>query len=380
MRRWIAVSLGITAALGMGAAAAGHSVGFRKFVIDPKFRAEGAAVADVNRDGKPDILAGELWYEGPDWKPHEIKTPGNYNGETGYSSCFLCFATDVDGDGWTDQIAAGFPGQKILWYRNPGKEAGPWTEGLVTDGAANESPIFADVDGDKKPEVVCPYQGRMAYYRPGATPLKGWERVFVGEAIGKGQGHGLGVGDVTGDGRVDILCKEGFWEAPADRTSTTWRFVPAKLGPDCAQMYAEDFNGDGLADVISSSAHNIGVWWFEQKKGPGGPEFVQHAIDETFSQSHSLMMTDLNGDGRADFVTGKRFWAHGPNGDVNPGDPVKLYWFVVSGKGDTLKWERHEIDNDSGVGTQFTIADVNGDDRPDVVIANKKGVFLFQQR
>src|SRR5262249_34488171 len=159
--------------------------------------------------------------------------------------------------------------------------------------------------------------------------------------------------DVNGDGRADIFCKEGYWEAPKDRRTGPWKFVPARLGPDCAQMYAYDVNGDGLPDIISSSSHNIGIWWYEQKKGPNGPEFVQHMIETSFSQSHALVGADISGDGLKDIVTGKRFWAHGPHGDVNPNDPAVLYWYELQRKNGEVKWIPHLIDNDSGVGTQF---------------------------
>jgi hypothetical protein len=186
------------------------------------------------------------------------------------------------------------------------------------------------------------------------------------------------VGDVNGDGRADILTTEGWYEGPADPRQE-WTFVPAKLGGPCAQMHVYDVNGDGLNDVISSSAHNVGVWWHEQKRGANGTEFVQHEIDASFSQSHALVMADINGDGVMDFVTGKRFWAHGPNGDVNPGDPCVIYWFELKRSGGKVTWERHEIDNDSGVGTQFLVTDVNGNGLLDVVTSNKKGVHLFEQ-
>ena len=144
-------------------------------------------------------------------------------------------------------------------------------------------------------------------------------------------------------------------------------------------MYTQDFDKDGDMDVISSSAHAIGVWWYEQLKGTSGPEFKKHVIDDTFSQSHSLMQADINKDGRPDFITGKRFWAHGPNGDVNPGDPAVLYWYEFRNEHGVVKWSRHEIDTDSGVGTQFTVANINKDGKPDLAISNKKGVFVFIQ-
>jgi hypothetical protein len=144
-------------------------------------------------------------------------------------------------------------------------------------------------------------------------------------------------------------------------------------------MITYDVNGDGLPDVIASSAHAAGVWWFEQRKGANGPEFVKHSIDDSFTQAHAIVLADINGDGLMDIATGKRFWAHGPNGDLRPGDPCVLYWFELRRNGHEVQWVRHEIDNDSGVGTQFEVADLNRDGLPDIVVANKKGVFLFQQ-
>jgi hypothetical protein len=141
-------------------------------------------------------------------------------------------------------------------------------------------------------------------------------------------------------------------------------------------MHVYDVNGDGRNDVISSSAHNIGVWWREQQSAG---KFVPHTIDGSFSQSHSLELADINGDGLKDIITGKRFWAHGPTGDVNPGDPAVVVWFELQRKGREVRWIKHEVDNDSGVGTQFVVADINRDRLPDIVTSNKKGVFVFLQ-
>lgn len=359
-------------------------VAFKKTVVDRQFRSEGVAVADVNRDGRPDILAGNLWYEAPDWTPHEIAPVQTYDAASGYSNSFLNFAADLNGDGWPDQIVIGIAGEKAVWRENPQGQEGHWKERTIWRNACNESPAFADLLGSGKPVLVFAYDEQyMAWFESDGDPTKEFVCHVLSEAKAPGTqrfSHGLGVGDLNSDGRADVVCTEGYWEAPEDRRSGPWKFVPAKLGQPCAQMIVYDVNADGLPDVVSSSAHAIGVWWHEQRRGANGPEFVQHTIDDSFSQSHALVMADINRDGVMDFVTGKRFWAHGPNGDVRPNDPAVLYWFELRRRSGQVEWVRHEIDGDSGVGTQFVVADVNGDGKPDVVTSNKKGVFYFEQQ
>jgi hypothetical protein len=357
---------------------------WKKTVLDTEFRSEGVTVADVNRDGRPDIVAGAFWYEAPNWTPHEIAPPQKFDPATGYSNSFLNFTLDVNRDGWPDQIVIGFPGEKAVWRENPKGKPGHWKEHVITKSACNESPAFGYLLGrNRRPVLVAPRDEKvMAWYEPGPDPTAEWICHTVGLEGQPGvarYAHGMGIGDINGDRRADILTKEGWYQQPADPRSTPWPFVRANLGPDCATMHALDLNGDGLADVVSSSAHGVGVWWYEQRKGAAGPEFVQHLIDDSISQTHAIMIADINGDGLPDLVTGKRFWAHGPTGDINPNDPALLVWYEMSRKGREVSFKRHVIDEDSGVGTQFLIADVNGDGLPDIVTSNKKGVFLFVQ-
>ena len=231
----------------------------------------------------------------------------------------------------------------------------------------------------------------MAYFTPAKDPTALWEMHPIsapGEPGKPAPGtfrfwHGLGVGDVNGDGRLDVICTEGWWEQPEKPDGKTpWKFHRADLGPACADMYAFDLDGDGKADILSSSAHGYGIWWHQQKAGTKGePTFLRKDLfPKLVSQTHALHFVDINGDGLKDLVTGKRWWAHGPRGDADPNNPAVLYWFEARrDRNKMIHFTPHVIDNDSGIGTQFVVADVNGDHLPDIVIANKKGVFLFEQ-
>lgn len=373
----------------IGYVAPPRTVTFKKTVLDREFRSEGVAVADVNKDGKPDVLAGNLWYEAPNWTLHEIAPPGKFDAAKGYSNSFVNFAMDVNKDGWMDQIRIGLPfDHKVLWLENPKGKAGHWAEHVVFRNACNESPTLANLAGaGKDPVMVFSFDdAQMAWYELGKDPNAEFTAHTISDKFPKDKSkdagvfrysHGLGVGDINGDKRPDVLIRGGYWEAPADPRQPNWKFVPKNFGDEAAQMYVYDVDGDGLNDVLSSSAHKIGIWWHQQQKDGS---FVTRTIDGSFSQSHALELVDINGDGLKDLVTGKRFWAHGPNGDINPNDPAVVVWFELRRKGKEVSWVKHEIDNDSGVGTQFAIADLNGDKRPDIITSNKKGVHVFVQQ
>jgi hypothetical protein len=374
------------------------AVSWKKTVIDKVFRSEGVAIADVNRDGKMDILTGDVWYEAPSWTMHEIRKVGDYgDGSHSYSRSFACWADDINGDGWPDLIVIGFPGEPCQWYENPKGEAGHWKEHMIWHSACNETPIYADLFGNGKRALIMgsqpkgqDRQGQMCWFAPGPDPNEPWQLHPISEPSASGHevpgtfkfSHGLGVGDINGDGRLDVICTAGWWEQPAKENGKPWLFHPTNLGDACADMFAYDVDGDGKADVLSSSAHQYGIWWHQQRAGANGdPAFVRHDLfPKLVSQTHALHFVDINGDGLKDLVTGKRWWAHGPKGDADPNAPPALYWFEAKrGKDGITRFEPHEIDNDSGIGTQFVVDDVNGDKLPDIVVANKKGVFLFEQ-
>ncbi len=351
---------------------------WRKIKLTDKFTCEGANAVDVNKDGKLDIVAGPYWYEAPDFTgAREIYTPKAFD-PLHYSDNFFAWPHDFNADGWMDVLFVGFPGKDASWFENPQGKDGHWTRHLVVKVVDNESPHFTDLTGDGKPELVFHTGGVLGWAGPPDWtfhPLstKGNRPQFT---------HGLGVGDVNGDKRMDVLEKSGWWEQPASlEGDPVWKHHAFEFaGPGGAQMYAYDVDGDGDNDVITSLwAHGHGLAWYEQAEGT----FKKHVIMDKaepfkFSEIHAVDLVDIDGDGLKDIVTGKRHWSHGPKGDPDGGAPAVLYWFKLVRK-DGVRWEPNRIDDDSGVGVQVLARDVNGDGKTDVIVGNKKGAFLFLQ-
>jgi hypothetical protein len=353
-------------------------ISFKRTQLDTKFRSEGACVGDFNGDGKLDISAGSVYYAAPDWKMTPVLDKAEEFDPHNYSVSFCNFAEDVNGDGRTDLVVVDFPGKQTWWFEQPEKAGMPFKRHECTPITNNESPSFLDIDGDGKRELLLGYDpGKyIGYAKPSATELWKLTPISASGAPGTDRfSHGIGAGDINRDGRTDVLVVDGWWEAPADKAQTTWVFHPVKFGEQCSQMHVYDFDGDGDNDVLSSSAHQVGMWWHEQS--PAG--WKTHLISDAISQTHSLCLADINGDKLPDFITGKRWWAHGPKGDARPDEPAVVFWFELTRKDGKPVWIPHEIDHDSGVGTQFEVADVNGDGMLDVVTANKKGAHYFEQ-
>jgi hypothetical protein len=388
---------------------------FRQHKITDLFYSEGVATGDLNRDGVQDVVAGPFYYLGPDYNiAREIYAPATFNPNTPpYTDSFLNYVYDFNGDGWPDVLKINFEGAYL--YINPRGENRHWDVYKVVNGIASETTQFADIDGDGRPELIISQgvnaqsQNQIGYAKPDwSDPTKPWIFHPISEK-GNWGSHGMGFGDINGDGRMDILQASGWWEQPPAGSEGPWKFHAAPFGggewsemdgpwAGGADMLVYDVNGDGLPDVITSlAAHGWGLAWFEQNRdGQGNISWKRHLImgnpaapdrqewEETdksvaFSELHALALADIDGDGLKDIVVGKRWWSHGDNyGTPDVQAPAVLYWFkLVRKPGGAVEFEPHLVNNRSGVGTQIVAADLLGNGKVDILTSARKGAFIF---
>ena len=292
-------------------------------------------------------------------------------------------ALDVNLDGWEDVVIIDYPGKAGFWLENPQNKSGHWLKHVIADemGISNESPGFIDIDGDGRLDILCgDYKKRQIVWLQAPTE-KGalnWTRHPISSVNVKGTdsfSHGIGFGDVNMDGIKDVVITDGWFEGKKDLSSGDWIFYEATLGEPCSHMQILDVNGDGKNDVVSASAHALGVWWHEQINVNRSIAFKTHLISNATSQTHSTIMADIDGDGKEEMITGKRFLAHNGN-DAGDGDtPILMYFNFDSS---TIPYfGEHIIDYDSGAGLNIAVRDMNKDNKPDFIIANKNGVFVL---
>ena len=369
--------------------------------------AEGVSLLDMNGDGFPDLLSGSYWYENPgadggEWKRHQFRTVGIHNEFV--SDCGE-WIVDVDHDGLPDLITTGWISNGLWWYRNPGPKATAagtmWKAEKITDSYDTEGGAFADINGDGKPDVALAHYNRSGVLWVDFSKDKPRVHHLGGRAE---DGHGIGIADINGDGKPDVLTTHGWFEqVDADNDKWTWH-GDWDIGDAGFPILGYDVNHDGKLDLIYGQGHGYGLYWLEQAGAADHPIWIRHTIDESFSQSHALLLADIDGDGALELITGKRYRGHS-GADPGSYDPVVVYAYKLptkaqldaaksTGEGtkgtmDTMRiadsaadpvFTRYalSVNGTASAGTQFIAADLDHDGDLDLASAGKLGVHVLE--
>lgn len=295
-------------------------------------RLERHAIGDINRDGRPDVVIVDnlkwdvRWFQNPGpegianpWKVHRVSTP------QGIPGAYDVALSDLDGDGDLDVAASSWVhGNRFDWFENVGSPGSgeSWVrheiEGMVPE---TRTIAVADFNRDGKPDLLGTARAgnQIAWYANSGKPAtESWKKTVVdGTTLAPTHGHPV---DLDGDGDLDVLMAFGLVAAVGNDASTShqvaWYENVGKPGlgaewkkhqigtnfPQGFEAVAGDLDGDGDQDVVATSWTGAGqIAWFENTGDPT-TGWKQHSLKANWPNAVTVIVTDLDQDGRLDIV------------------------------------------------------------------------------
>jgi hypothetical protein len=361
-------------------------------------RSSGLTSADVDRDGAADVIWGDEQGFVHAHRANGSAIPGFpaptvLHGATAPTAIASSpVVTDLDRDGDVEivvgvgslavpeqpggVVALDHTGRRLWSFRTD--DIGDQWDGGPPDGLSEgvwSSPAVGDVDGDGRLDVVAAsFDHRIyAFTSSGALlagfPYQHYDSIWSSPALF----------DADGDGRDEIFIGTDSFPDRGGRflsldvaggvVSVRWSHTVGEIFQSSAAI--GDIDKDGRAEVVVGTGQFFGnpdrrnVWvWHADDGSPqaGFPVVVEGTVHS------SPALGDVNGDGRTDIVVGdfgRKLYAIGADG--------RVLWARSPARGTT-------VDPGTGFWSSPILADVNGDGGQDVVITGGYGTYAVRGR
>lgn len=282
--------------------------------------------ADINKDGRLDVIIGEgrhgnlVWLQNEGRPQLESPWKKHFIAQGDFSGAYDCAVADYDGDGDLDVAANSCANGNVLWFENSGspEDGRPWKAHVISEGLGELRCMRAadfDCDGDSDLLVSARVRGQVLWYENTGRPAaQGWKQHVVDDQASRAT-HGEPC-DMDGDGDRDIVMSLGF--GPEEDQGTPHEVVWYENGGDPRKQpwakhriselhqafdaFPVDLDSDGDLDVLATGWSTPGrLVWCENS---GDPEtgWTTHVIKEPWTNANQVIAADFNGDGRPDIA------------------------------------------------------------------------------